>query len=261
MALVWLTLLALHAGAAGIWWWLSPGGFPSGSTELWVGQVAPWAVIVVLVAALVARGRLSEKVLPPILAALPLFWMSFGLSAKLQLDESFRALWNLPFLGGFVVGFLWVRQFRAYRPRWVVALVALPVVAAGWALPGTLRAPDPATTPRGEPLGEVPGGASDHKVLKLSRDAQLRPAEARVVVRRGALVLNVQPLLTFADRSPDRCLVALAPAELSRPTARTLLAKVADGGGWRLFYRDEDLSLLEVAARGRNRVTIRPATK
>src|SRR5690554_6167818 len=105
--LVWFTLLAVHVGGAAVWWWLAPGGPARSPTDLWVDQIGPWLVIAILLLALLARGRLSQKVLPPILAAIPLFWMSFGLSAKLTFTESFRSLWNLPVLGGFALGALW----------------------------------------------------------------------------------------------------------------------------------------------------------
>src|SRR6185369_14896456 len=97
--LVWLTLLAVHTGAAAVWWWLMPGGFPSSSTEYWVNQFLPPFVVLIFLTALFARGRFAERALPPVLAIIPIFWMAFGVSARLTFVESFRALWNLPFLG------------------------------------------------------------------------------------------------------------------------------------------------------------------
>src|SRR6476660_9696922 len=101
--LVWLTLLAVHAGAAGVWWWLMPGGFPSSSTEFWVNQVAPAIAIAVLLTALLARGRYSETVLPPVLAAIPVFWLAFAISARITFDDSARSSWNLPFVAGAIL--------------------------------------------------------------------------------------------------------------------------------------------------------------
>jgi hypothetical protein len=83
----------------------------------------------------------------------------------------------------------------------------------------------------------------------LTKDAQIRRGEARVVIRRDKLVLNVQPLLSFSDRSPDRCWVALAPVGTSKPTTRTFAGKARDGARWSLFYKDEDASELDVAMR------------
>ena len=60
--LVWLTLLAMHTGAAAVWWWLMPGGIPSSATAFWVDQVAPPIMVAALLAALLARGRLSQAI-------------------------------------------------------------------------------------------------------------------------------------------------------------------------------------------------------
>jgi hypothetical protein len=65
------------------------------------------------------------------------------------------------------------------------------------------------------------------------------------VVRRDALIMNVNPLLGFADRSPDRCWVALAPEGRSVATTRTLSAR---GGSASFAYKDEDQSVIEVSA-------------
>lgn len=249
--LLWLTLLAAHTGVAAVWWWVMPGGFPSTSTEFWLNQVASPMVVGVMLVALLARGRIGETLLPPILAAIPVFWMAFGISSRIVFFESFRSLWNLPvFLGAGVAG-LWVRQFRfRTSPRWLVPALALPMALAGWALPGALQAPEPATRPLGGTVPEAPAGPGDHKLVKLTRDAQLRPGDSRVVIRHDKLVLNVQPLLTFANRSPDRFFTGLAPEGKSPATTRTLAAKVHDGARWTLHYRDEDASVLEVTPQG-----------
>jgi hypothetical protein len=245
--LVWLTLLALHAGVAAVWWWLMPHGFPSSATEYWLNEVDPLLVIALLGTALLARGRLSEALLPPVLAAILVFWMAFGIAARLTFVDSFQSLWNLPFIGGAVLAALWVRQFRRQlRPVWLVPLMVIPAALLGWALPGWQRAPDATTAPAGAALEPAPATV-DHKLIKLTHDAQLRPEDARLVVRRDTLILNVQPLLSFADRSPDRCWLALAPDEASYATKRSLVAKVHDGARWRLFYKDEDASVLDVA--------------
>jgi hypothetical protein len=248
---VWLTLLAVHTGAAAVWWWLMPGGFPSSSTEYWVNEVAPVVIIVVLLTALFARGGFGHAIRPPVLAALPLFWMAFAISARIVFDESFRSGWSGPFVAAAVVFGVWVSQFRLrLRARWLIPLIVIPAAIAGWDFPGTQRSAEAATTPVGGPLASPPPDAkSDSRMIRLSREAQIRPDDARVVIRRDPLVLNVQPMLTFADRSPDRCWTSLAPEGESRPTVRMLTARVHDASGWTLYYRDEDASVLDVAAR------------
>lgn len=242
--LVWLTLLAVHTGVAVMWWAIMPGGFPSSATEYWVNEVAAPIAAVVFLVALLARGRFSEAILPPVLAIIPLFWMAFGISARILFPESFANLWNLPFILGAVLVGLWIRQFRfRLRALWLVPAVA--ALAAGWAFPGALQAPPPATTPAGAPIGDVPATV-DHKLVKLSKDAQLHAADGRVVVKRGNVILNVLPMLSFTDRSPDRGWISLAPDGRSYATTRSLLAKAHDGAHWKLWFKDEDQSLVDV---------------
>ena len=250
LQLVWLLLLALHIGAAGVWWWLMPGGFPSSSTEFWVNQFWPPLIVALLSFALLARGRIGEGLLPPVLAAIPVFWMAFAISARLTFDASFESAWHLPFVAAFALAILWIHKMRLkVRAWWLVPLVVIPAAILGWALPGTQRAPDPSTTPTGTAFAAAPAGVGDAKVIKLSKDAQVRPSEARVVVRRDKLVMNVLPFLTFADRSPDRAWVSLAPEGASKATNRILAAKVKEGAGWKLYYKDEGGSVLDVGVR------------
>jgi hypothetical protein len=248
LQLVWLIVLAVHLGAAALWWWMMPGGFPSSATEFWVNQLAPPLVMVALLAALFVRGKLGQIILPLVLAAIIAFWMACAISARLTFLESFASGWSPPFILGAVLLALWVRQFRMHRPPLVVVIgVALLAAVAGWSFPATQRAPAPSTHPAEAPLGSAPTGPPDHKTVKLSKDAQFRPGDARLVVRRDALILNVDPLLRFADRSPDRTWVSLAPEGRSVATQRALTARNHDAS---FAYKDDDHSLLDVSAHG-----------
>jgi hypothetical protein len=248
--LVWLALLALHIGIAAVWWWLMPHGFPSSTREYWLNEVAPLAVIALLATALLLRGKASEALLPPVLAAIIVFWMACGIASRITFTASCESLWKLPFIGGAVLAALWVQKFRHHlRPLWLVPLFVLPAALAGWDFPDWQRAPDPTTSPAGAALPDLPTATIDHHLIKLSKSVQVRVDDARVVLRRDPLLLNVQPLLTFVDRSPDRSWTALAPAEENFATRRTLAAKLHDSNGWRLVYKDEDASVLDVTAR------------
>ncbi|MCU1278262.1 MAG: hypothetical protein JWM53_1808 [bacterium] len=247
---VWLTLLAVHTGAAGVWWWLMPGGFPSSSTEYWVNEVAPVFAVALLLTALFARGRFGEAIRPAVLLAIPVFWMAFAISARIAFDDSFASGWSAPFIAAAAVAALWINNMRPrVRVWWLVPVIVVPVALAGWAFPGAERSPEAATTPTGAPFDKAPAGLLDQKVIRLTKDAQVRPSEALVVIRRDKLVLNVQPLLSFTDRSPDRCWIALAPPGMSVATKRSFVAKVHDGARWSLYYKDEDASVLDVSSR------------
>src|SRR4051812_32845693 len=103
---LWLMVLAANLAAAAVWWWVMPG------------LAAPF-LTVMLAAALVARGRASELILPPVLAAIPPFWIAFAISSRIVFFESFRSLWLLPFVAGVVLAALWLNRFRLRtRPVW-----------------------------------------------------------------------------------------------------------------------------------------------
>ena len=247
--LVWFTLLAVHTGAAAVWWWLMPGGFPSSAPEYWVNEVAPIFCILILLTALFARGKFSHAILPAVVAMIPAFWLAFGISSRLTFDDSFGSRWTTAFIPAAIVGGLWVNQFRLrLTVKWLVPLFVLPALIGGWLLPGTQRAPEPSTTPRGESFAAAAPGPSDQRLIKLTKEAQIRPGDSRVVFKRDKMILNVQPLLSFANRSPDRCWTSLAPEGTSTPTNRVLESKVHDGGRWIFSYKDEDKSVLEVSA-------------
>jgi hypothetical protein len=248
--LVWLTLLAVHAGLAGLWWWIMPGGFPSSTTEYWVNQVMPPVVIIVALLALFARGKLSEAILPPVLVMIPVFWMLFGISARVTFIDSYESGWAKYFIGGAAIAALWARHFRQRVRRWWIVVVALvPAAIAGWSAPGALRAPEPSTKPDGSAFGAAPA-PTDRKMVKLTKEAQLRPDDGRLVVKRGNVILNVMPMLSFTNRSPDRCWTSLAPPGTSTATNRIFIAKSHDGARTSLWYKDEDQSVLDVTTQG-----------
>ena len=153
--------------------------------------------------------------------------MAFGISSRFVFEESFRSLWNLPFLAGCGVLGLWVHQFRLRLvAKWLVPLIAIPAAIAGWAFPGTQRAPDPATTPVGAAFDKAPAGITDRKVIRLSKDAQVRPDDGRVVSAdhgcgaqafsdsAGPSVFTALTLITFfgfAETRPKKKLLSPFP--------------------------------------------------
>ena len=225
---IWLLLLAAHIGLSAVWWWMMPGP-----------QIGALAVAALLVVTLFARGKLSEMLLPAVLAALIVFWMSFAIAARIVFFDSFQSLWNLPFFGGAIFFALWARRFKfRVRPVWLTPLFAIIAGIAGATFPDSLRAPEAATNPSGGTIAPE-NGKIERKIQKLSRDVQLHPDDARIVIRRDKLILNIGPLLTFADRSPDRTFASLAD---KAPTTRTLTA-TSKGS---IAYKDEDASVLDV---------------
>ena len=248
--LLWSVVLTGHAVCALLWWWLSPGGEAATPADLWVNQVLPFAPVVLLALGLFARGAAQEVVLPPLFAAYPVFWMTFAISLRLTFPESAGSAWNIPFVGGFAFALLWARQYRfRLKAPWLAALFVLPAAWAGWALPPTQRALDPATHPVDVALPEPAAGATDPRLIKLSKDAQVHPEDGRVVLRRGEIILTVQPLLAFSDRSPDRASTASAAPEDRLPTTRKLAGWARQGPRFVLDYKDEGRSVVDVGVR------------
>jgi hypothetical protein len=244
--LLWSALLTGHAMCGLVLWWIAPAG--STTADLWLNQVLPFVPVGMLVLGLAARGKAAEAVLPPLFAAYPLFWMAFSIALRVTFPESAGAMWQLPFAAGFGVALLWMRQYRFRLKQPLLApLFLVPAVWAGWALPESQRALDPATHPANVALAEPGSGPSDGRLIKLSKEIQAHSDDGRVVLKRGEVILTVQPLMAFTDRSPDRGSTASAEPQDRLPTTRKLLALVRDGARFVMHYKDEDRSTLELA--------------
>lgn len=251
MQLVWPLFLTMHLIAAVVWLVTMPSGFPSTTTAYWVNEVAPWLVLSWALLAIVASAvKRLASLAPALLVPLPAFWIAFGASMRFMYPSSSGGLWMGPMLGGMVLSALWVRRF-GWKPEraWLVPLLLLPSVWVGWRGPLALRAPDAATHPLATALPTTPTGRADSKVVKLTRDAQLRPSEGRLVLRHGDHILTVQPLLAFDDRSPDRTLVSLAPPDENTATSRKLEAVAHEGGAWTMRFAGEP-TVLEASVEG-----------
>ena len=61
------------------------------------------AADLLLLVALLARGKLSEALLPPVLAMIPVFWMACAIAARVVFPDSCASAWHLPFIGGAVI--------------------------------------------------------------------------------------------------------------------------------------------------------------
>ncbi len=57
----WLALLAAHAVAAALWWWLMLQAFPLSSARFFMNGVVPWAIIGIVLAVPLVRGRRRRR--------------------------------------------------------------------------------------------------------------------------------------------------------------------------------------------------------
>ena len=157
MQLVWLMLLAVNIGAAGLWWWVSP----SGSPDPFVNQVVPLVAMVIFLVALFARGRLSEALLPPVLAVA---WALGRMLGALALGEATASSLGLPLpaMRAALVGVLGLATGAAVAQTGLIAFVGL-------AAPHMVRTLAPAPLGRLVLLAALMGG-----VLLMAADVLAR---------------------------------------------------------------------------------------
>jgi hypothetical protein len=127
----------------------------------------------------------------------------------------------------------WVSFRGRLLPGWPVVCGGIVAVAAGGFIPWSQRGPEADTAPINEPLpefdpdpsvasstrntAEAPGVRPDGQPVLLTRPVMqigeaitLITADGSVRLDAG-LSIELQPLLTFQSRSPDRCWTVLAP--------------------------------------------------
>jgi len=251
----WIVVLAAHAVLAAYWWVLMPGGFPLWHPRFWANRVLPVVLISGAAWGLAAAlGRRREALRFPT-ACTACFWIGAGAAAWILFPVSAGALGPLAVGVGLVllaaVSFPWPTLER--RSRRVAFLLTGAASLAGGALAVlTQQAPLPGTTPAGVSLppfasatGRVPS------TVRLGEGLTLSPAAGEVTVRvpapGGATVsVNVEPLLTFESRSPDRCWTLFAPRELREGPARRVTGWSRAAGTFSVAYEDDGRSVLRV---------------
>jgi hypothetical protein len=161
-------------------------------------QAAALAFTVVWTAAAIAGAvvfpQSAARFFPPMAIAVFLFWLAYSLAFR---------------------GQLWRRE---------LAGIAVLSAAVGGALPWTQRAPEPDTRPSGGPprVAESPADGDSPPLLSLDATHRLATADGTVRTALGELTVDVEPLLTFESRSPDRCWTILAPRDARQPPRRQL---------------------------------------
>src|SRR5687768_18346158 len=83
--LFWTAALTAHTFAAIVWWWLMPGGFPIDHPRFWANRAAPAAMLLVTLAAVIARARSRVRTLASLLIVLPAVWL--GLRSEEHTSE------------------------------------------------------------------------------------------------------------------------------------------------------------------------------
>jgi hypothetical protein len=243
-----------HLVCAAAWWWLMPGGFPLSHPRFWVNRVLPLAVLALGGAYVWARYRTRDDVLRALGLALAAFWAAAAVSARVTFPVTFNLLWLLPFLGAACIALLVIRP-RRIGARSVVG-AALAAVVGAWA-PVSQRGDDPSTRPLDSEFERVPsiGPEVSHAVVRLSDALRVQPNGGVVYVTCGDVHLDVEPMLTFISRSPDRCWTLLAPRPARVGPRRRVVADHSTDHSAIFRYADDGESRLSVARPRDPRVT------
>ena len=201
----WTLVFAAHGGAAALTAARAPHAFPVGTLLFFANDVAPAALCAACLtggwAGIVGR----PEALRTVARALPLFWLSLGLSARVAYPESLRSLWLVPALVGLALAGLGL-PLRSLGPparRWVLWPFAGLAAALGAVVALGTGAPAADTRPGAVPTPALPSSRQPPTGTPVAVGAAVvDAAEARLSC--GGLDLLVRPLLTFRSVAADR---------------------------------------------------------
>ncbi len=243
------TTFALHALGGAAVWWLLPHRFPLAHLRFWSNTVVPLSVAVLgLVGALAALcgWRRTTAIAG---AALLAFWLGLAVTFAAAFP---RSGWLLAAFA-LVLCVVFALRTRRTLPRAVwrdpAALVCAAVMlAAGgvWAL--AQRAPDPSTLPLDVAAPAPPLESPEQALRPVAPPLEAWPHSGRVKVSLGGVRLDVEPLLTFISRTPDRGWTVLATARDRIGPPREFRGSRAADGGAMYFYEDDGVSSLRLGA-------------
>ncbi len=244
----WRLVVYAHLVAAALWWWLMPAGFPIGHARFWTNQVFPLIAVALCLACLWAerQGNLQLRTLTA--ATIPAFWLSAIIVAVDLFPYSARRF-GLPAFAclAIVSAAFWISFRRQQFRRWPTSLaVGLSMTAAGGFICAQ-RACDPDTSPLNAAFPKFEGNVDSRMAaipVHLSDNVDVLTADGRVALRHitppqrsdemptplpsagglreRAYRLEIEPLLTFERRSPDRFWTIFAPTRYSGIPLRTL---------------------------------------
>jgi hypothetical protein len=234
--------LAGHLAAAAGYWWLSPKGFPPGSSRFWLNSVVPFLLIGVAYVGL--SGMYKSRW--PVAAGAVLFfataWCAGAVSGRIIFPVSLRGIWVMALLiggAGLVCFQRLVRgESRSYG-IWLFSAVAATFVGcfAIWA-----QLPLPAST---APINAQPPKLTIQGVrqppestLHLGAGYEFDTATAELMATTGRIRIKCRPMLNFDRVSPDRFWSLFAPPKkrFESPAAQS-----KDGDVDTIRYSDDSI--------------------
>lgn len=250
---MWRFIFAGHAVAALAWWWLMPGGFPWTDPHQWTNRVVP--PVVALGAFFGWRGLMQRRTAPTsaLAAAVVVLWTVMLVTACLLYPVSARRFGPPGAAATAALAAAWwllaptsERFARSQRWTWLVAAVL------GVCLPWSIRSAPPTTHPLNvtpPDFTHIPGGDVELDALMRGRRVHLVPGDGRVVYEADDVMIEVQPLLTFESRSPDRCWTLYAPQADRLGPPRQFVGRRSIDDVALLRYLDDGAHTLRVRSR------------
>jgi hypothetical protein len=251
-------IFTAHLVLAAAWWWLMPGGFPVAHVRFWSNQVLPLVVVAVAGAYVWARYRNHAGAQRTLALSVAAFWFAAGVSSRVIFPITMEVLWLAPLLGAMYVALVAIRPLR-FDATAIVACTFATLL--GVFVPLTQRGADPSTRPLNinfepvEAAGDLSAG-----VIRVNESVRVQPNGGVVAVACGAVQLDVEPLLTFISRSPDRCWTLLASPRDRVGPPRRLIADESTGEKVVLRFADDGQSRLMVSRTPDPRITEIEAT-
>ncbi len=216
--------------------WLAPGGWPILSPEFVSYRALPATLAVWIVISLLPRQDSLRSILIDCLGYL---WLSMCAFSIAMWSSSFARL-ACVFFAALIVMWIASRHRRSllnWRTRSVMLTLCVGLATAPFHL---LRSPAATTKPLGVALRESPPLVSVHSSVRIGELARLDPTQANVTFSIGRRFVQIEPVLTFSQRSPDRTWTIFAQRKARRPPERTYLGLASQSASVVARYRDHD---------------------
>jgi hypothetical protein len=198
MPVLWVLIAGLHVAAAAYAWRLLPHGFAVGHPRFWTNQVLPLVLVAASITCVFALWRRRARMAAIVIAAFTGFHVALGPAWSLAFPIT--GIWLAVRLGVLAIvlcacAFGSLRTARGMRLH--VAIGAAIGLCAGGALPFAERGGAPATHPR-ESVGPLVAAAPP------ALPAWARMRDDTLTLDLGAVQVQLDPMLRFISRSPDR---------------------------------------------------------
>lgn len=239
---VWGLVLFVQIAALGAWWWFMPQGFPVWHSHFWVNSALPWIGILLLVSGVRSLARPSAY-RDAVLSMTAGFWAGAAMATIVLFPGSLLKL--LPVVPMAVS--LSLLAWKSVQRTRGQALAYLAGAMLGAFVLLAQRAPTASTRPSGK-VFESPNANLAAGSIERRGAVSFDPAAAVISIGVGGSTVQLQPLLDFHSRSPDRFWTFFAPSRDRMWPGRRLMGVQTQGAQWTAFYQSDFSSRMSVNA-------------